>query len=66
MFARPRFGTWYTSTPVPASTGLRIVKVAEYSTMPRGFLGASSMSVMMAFSGWRGSISPWKRPVSFS
>ena len=48
------------------STGFRIVNVAEYSTLPRAFLGACSMSVMIAFNGCLGSSSPKKRPVSFS
>src|SRR5689334_3233294 len=48
------------------SAGLRMVNVAEYSTIPRALRGASSMSVMMAFCGSLGSSSPLKRPVSFS
>ena len=68
MLARPRFGTWYTSTPVARvmSTGLRMVNVAEYSTMPRALRGASAMSVITALSACFGSSSPKNRPVSFS
>src|SRR5262245_3855306 len=48
------------------SSGLRIVNVVRYSTRPRAFLGARSMSVMTAFLGSRGSISPTAMPLMSS
>src|ERR1043165_8152179 len=46
----PRFGTSYHSTPLAlaASTGRIRVKVAEYSTLPRAFRGASRISFITA------------------
>jgi hypothetical protein len=50
----------YTSTPLALiiSVGLTSVNVVTYSTLPRAFRGASSMSVMTAFFGSAGSSSP--------
>ena len=61
MVRRPvRFGTschmkWLA---FDMSTGFTIWKVVMYSTMPRAFLGASLMSVMMALRRSLGSSSP--------
>src|SRR5215831_1329919 len=48
------------------SIGLRIITSVEYSTMPSAFLGARSISVMIALRGSLGSASPYARPASFS
>src|SRR5436190_329018 len=48
------------------SAGFKMVKVAEYSTIPFALRGARSMSVIMAFCGSFGSSSPKKRPVRLS
>src|SRR4029077_9451616 len=48
------------------STGLSRYTSIEYSTLPAALRGAEARSVIVAFSGSLGSISPNARPASFS
>src|SRR4029079_16488928 len=64
----PRLGgsyiTW--SAPFLRSIGVRTEKLKEYSTLPRAFTGANSMSTMSRFRRLLGSTSPNALPTSFS
>src|SRR5439155_12220069 len=62
----PRLGTSCHITPLLVPVGLRMRKLAMYSTLPLAFLGASSISVMFRLLWCRGSSSPNARPVSSS